>query len=375
MKSWFIDAAEIAGTRTTSDGYLIADAKVARTGIQVYKGWELGRPAVNEIRVYRDEGAVFSKRSLGSYAHKPVTDNHPIEDVTAANWKTLSVGTIGGEIVRDGDSVRIPLLIMDAKAIDAIKNGKRELSAGYDAELDFTPGKTRDGLDYDARIDEIRVNHVAIVERGRAGSAFRIGDADGGGRSKWGAQPRNTSTGGAKVRIIIDAVPFEVDDQAAAAIGKLQDSLTDLRKKLGDSATEHTTAIAAKDTEIGTLKAQLKQAEDAKLNDADLDKRVTQRSKLIADAKAIDKTIVTDGKSDAEIRRAAVAKKFGDAMVEGMSDDVIVGMFAVAAKDAPAGEKDPIRDAFTSANSSLTFADRADNGQDAYEKRQREAWQ
>ncbi len=138
----FIDAAPIAGTRRTADGYLVADVKTARTGIQLYAGREVGKPEMQSVKVYRSADQVFDKASLGSYAHKPVTNDHPTEAVTADTWKSVSVGQIGDEVARDGEFVRIPLVVMDAAAIKAIDEGKRELSAGYTCDLAWEPGTT-----------------------------------------------------------------------------------------------------------------------------------------------------------------------------------------------------------------------------------------
>ena len=74
------DRAEVGNVRTTADGYLVGEAKVARTGIQEYLADELGltdRAGDEIIRVYRPEGEVFSKDSLASYAFRPVTIDHP----------------------------------------------------------------------------------------------------------------------------------------------------------------------------------------------------------------------------------------------------------------------------------------------------------
>lgn len=44
MHATFTDRITVGSTRRTADGYLVADAKVARTGVQEYLGSELGRP-------------------------------------------------------------------------------------------------------------------------------------------------------------------------------------------------------------------------------------------------------------------------------------------------------------------------------------------
>ncbi|OMQ42818.1 hypothetical protein BKP54_21280 [Ensifer sp. 1H6] len=125
----FTDTAPIAGTRWTADGYLVAELRAARTGIQDYAGHEVGKPEIPVVKVYRPADQVFACDGLGSYyAHKPVTNDHPDEAVSAANWKDLAVGQIGDEAARDGAFVRIPLFVMDAAAIKAVDEGKRPMS-------------------------------------------------------------------------------------------------------------------------------------------------------------------------------------------------------------------------------------------------------
>lgn len=96
------DAVEISGTRRTADGYLVADARVARTGIQTYAGFEvdpdgsLGLRDKATVRVYRPDDEVFADAAMRSYAYRPVTNDHPSEAVTADNWRDVSVGQTGG---------------------------------------------------------------------------------------------------------------------------------------------------------------------------------------------------------------------------------------------------------------------------------------
>ena len=163
--------------RRTADGYLAASAHVARTGIQVYSGHEVGRSDLTQVRVYRPEAEVFDRASLETLANKPITVDHPPEGVSAANWRKYAAGHLGGEILRDGDRIAVSLLLTDAAAITALEGGKQELSAGYDCALDWTSGRTPAGGAYDAVQRRIRFNHVALVAQGRAGSNVRIGDS------------------------------------------------------------------------------------------------------------------------------------------------------------------------------------------------------
>ena len=131
------DAIKITGVHRTADGFMVADARVSRSGIQEYLGIEvdpdntLGLRDKQIVRVYRPEDEVFGKKAMQTYAHRPVTNDHPSTPVTAENWKRLSIGSTGGEVARDGDWVRVPLVLMDAEAIAQVEGGKRELSMGY----------------------------------------------------------------------------------------------------------------------------------------------------------------------------------------------------------------------------------------------------
>ncbi|MDW9843599.1 DUF2213 domain-containing protein [Sinorhizobium meliloti] len=341
----FTDLAPIAGTRRTADGYLVADVRTARTGIQLYAGHEVGKPEMHVVKVYRPEAQVFDKASLGSYAHKPVTNDHPDEAVTADNWKALSVGQIGDEVARDGEFVRVPLVVMDGATISEIEGGKRELSAGYTCDLAWEPGTTPTGEKYDAIQKDIRINHVAIVQRGRAGSEARIGD----GAGKWGVSPVNTQIADERIpkmdlrKILVDGLTVETTDQGAQAITKLQKDLESSAAKFADAEKAHQTALAAKDAELAKKDAEIDALKGKILSDADLDKRVQARADLITKAHTIAKDVKTEGLSDPAIRKAVVVAKLGDAAVADKSEAYIDARFDMLVEDASKNGADPFR--------------------------------
>jgi hypothetical protein len=96
--------------------------------------------------------------------------------VNAQNWRQCAIGQSGGDVARDGDCIRVPLVLMDAAAIAEVRAGKAQLSVGYTADLKWGEGKTASGEVYDAVFTNIRANHVAVVGQARAGPNFRIGD-------------------------------------------------------------------------------------------------------------------------------------------------------------------------------------------------------
>ncbi len=165
MEALRYDRAVIRAEKT-DDGYLIDTPVVGRVGIQEYR-----RPDGSIRRELRTPDDVFDADSLASFAGKPITDDHPAERVTAANAKKLMIGTMTGTGVQEDGTVKAPIVIYDADAIDKIeRGGKRELSLGYRVELDETPGEW-DGCPYDAVQRKIRINHLALVRTGRAGVA------------------------------------------------------------------------------------------------------------------------------------------------------------------------------------------------------------
>lgn len=343
----FIDTVTVAGTRRRDDGYLVADARIARTGIQTYLGREVGRADMATVAVYRPGEEVFSAETLKSAAHRPVTNDHPPELVTSANWKKYAVGQSGDEVSGEGIYIRVPLMVSDGEAISDVEGGKRELSAGYTCDLDWTAGTTPDGQAYDAIQRNIRMNHVAIVQRGRAGSEVRIGD----GAAPWGVSPfatadeRKPDMPDNLRTVMVDGLSVSVTDQGAQAIDKLLRERDTARQATTDAAAAHQTALAAKDAEIAKRDATIDDLKSKQLTDADLDKRVAARAGLITLAAAIAKDVKTAGLSDNEIRAAVVKAKVGDAAVTDKSADYINARFDILAEGVAKNDTDPFRDA------------------------------
>ena len=224
MSITFHDRATISGTHRTADQYLAADARIARVGIQTYSGREVGKPHLGTVRIYRAPSEVFAPASMASAAHKPITLDHPADNVDASRWKETAVGWTGDTIRQDGNFIRVPMMVADAGAIAAIDSGKRELSAGYTCDLDWTAGTTPEGEAYDARQVGIRINHVAIVPAGRAGSQCRIGDSAGHSLRDAAGCPvtlRDAATGG--VLKLNDDLIAAIETAASAAGMSAQD--------------------------------------------------------------------------------------------------------------------------------------------------------
>lgn len=334
-----IDASTV---RKTKAGFLVAHARTARTGIQNYRASELGitdGDPNRAIPVYRPPEIVFHDSAMRSMANKPMVRNHPKEDVTAKNWKRLSTGDTGSEIIRDGDFIRHDLILMDAQAVEDYEAGRlKELSWGYSTTIEMRDGVTPEGEPYQAILTSPPdYNHLATCMTARGGKGLRIGDEDEDHQP--GDKPMKT--------MLVDGFSVEVTDQAETAINRILGQLADSKKALTDAQTQVgalTTQVAAKDGEIVVLKKDL---EDA-TSPANLEAAVKARSGLLDTAKIIlgDK-FDPKGKSDTEIKKAIVTARVGDALAATLADAALDGAYtAIAATAGKTGTvvKDGIRE-------------------------------
>ncbi len=143
---------------------LFRNVPFARSGSQTYHADEIGVDGAGLIAVDRPPAAVAA--SAASFEGVPITMDHPAVLLDADGVEHEAVGLVSSVRFDDG-RLRGDLLIWCEDAIRAVADGVRELSAGYTAEYQ------RDGEGY--RQSGIKGNHIALVQRGRAGRAVRIG--------------------------------------------------------------------------------------------------------------------------------------------------------------------------------------------------------
>jgi hypothetical protein len=342
----FTDRLTLDAPRRTKDGFLATRARAARTGVYQYLGSEVDPANTHGLRdrgmvnVLRDESTVFDEASARSFIGKPITDNHPREAVTAANWRDHARGTIMGAM-RDGEYLAFDLLLTDQAAIDKVGAGKRELSNGYSAELEFGDFKAADGTVCQARQTRITGNHVALVDAGRAGPDCRIKDGWPVCDANPAALAAITKEGRVAKTITMDGLPINLGDEAAveAAIAKLTDRAASAEQKLTDMTTAHDKAMAAKDAEIDDLKAKV-------VDQAQIDALADAKAAVVEKAKVVcgDKLGDTAGKTVADVRRMACAVKLGDAAIADKSDDYVQARFDALTADVKPTAKAEVLD-------------------------------
>ena len=161
-----LDSIKLDDTYYTGEGYFRDRPIVTSCGIFEY---HLADGSVR--RELRLPEHVFDPQSLASYKSKPIIITHDAGTIDKNNVEREIIGTILSEGYKDGEDVRVEIVIHDT---DAMKRcGLRELSLGYELDLDETPG-TWNGEPYDAIQKNIRVNHLALVDKARAGDQARL---------------------------------------------------------------------------------------------------------------------------------------------------------------------------------------------------------
>lgn len=344
----------------TDEGFLQVPATISRTGIQTYTAGELGltdREPKEIIRVYRPEDEVFKPESLQSFANKPVTDNHPPELVSADNVKKYSVGVSGPEITHQDQHVHAMLNIMDSSAIRQIESGKVELSNGYTADIEWVSGVTPNGEQFDAVQRNIKGNHIAIVKRGRAGSTCRVAD-----------QSPEIEEELAMAKITVDGVDYEVSEQAAQAVGKLNSRLHDAEesaKMTEEEKKKKEDELAAEKKKADEMKAKMEDAESKIPTSDKIDEMIADRLTLIEKVKKLSPTFDHKGKDELKIMSEIVAEKCPKVQLDSASGDYIKARFDLLCDSLDQGDdldktfSDAVSKSSTEKNKPMRLSDSA----------------
>lgn len=139
-------------------------------------GWQqIGLDGDKVYRLHRDPEELA--KGAGTFNNLPILNKH-IPVTVDAPQKDNVVGSIGSDVVFDAPYLQASLCIWDAAAIAGVESEKQcELSCGYRYDPDMTPGTTSDGEAYDGVMRNIRGNHLALVEVGRAGPDVVVADS------------------------------------------------------------------------------------------------------------------------------------------------------------------------------------------------------
>lgn len=296
-------------------GFIRDTPVLTRTGVFVY--WQ---PDGTQRREYRPPDEVFKADSLDAFKGIPITNEHHGK-ITGGNAKSLVIGSVLSSGRQDGNNLLADIVIHNA---DPISQGKKELSVGYEVELEMTSGVTEDGEPYDAIQRNIRPNHLAIVSKGRAGNArlnLDAADAVQFLEKQAVEKPENL----ASVRL-----DSGITYQAAPEV------INELNKFKQDAAT----AQAEKDKETARADAAEAKVKELEANQETLKQDAFQQAKKRLELEAVAKVHKVEVKADStdrQLQEAVIKAVRGDSFdLNGRTDGYIEAAFDLAVSDTAA---------------------------------------
>lgn len=314
------DKALIQDFKETDEGYLtITACPITRPGVFPYRRSDGG--VSMEAKLPEE---LFSSATVSSANSKPMTDDHPAEPVNANNYSKYAKGMTHNDAAVKDNKLAISFTITDSETIKKVNDGKRELSIGFQADVKSETGMY-DGMQYDAVQRNMLINHIAIVEEGRAGpqvairgdsTAFMIDSKD------------KQKTGGDKMPVLkIDSKDYEVDPVVKANYDAMQAKLDAAEQKASnvESIEGQRDALQA---QVDNLTKELTTAKEKALTGDALDKMVQGRLDLVSKATSfLGDSFDFSGKSDREIKESVITKVNKDFKGDGKSDDYINAYF------------------------------------------------
>ena len=307
MKAYRCDIGLFRRPVKTAQGYLKADGLATRVGIFRYK-----LPDGTIQRELRPPDEVFDENSLETLSAIPVTNDHPPVMLDSENTKQFSVGFTHERVDVDDDFVKVGMTVTDKNVIDDIlERNREELSCGYHADLEITPGIYK-GEPYDAVQRNIRYNHLAIVDRGRAGREARIRlDKDQGVmveeiKEEIKMDNKDNKTGVSMAKIKLDGIEYEVSESLAKVVMDKQSALEKSQADL--EATQK--KVSELKGRCDSLEQEIEKAKKDKPSRKALLKEARNRIDLEHFGKEVlgDEAKFDDETSDTDIRKQVLKK-------------------------------------------------------------------
>jgi len=282
----------------TKEGWIIDKPVITRAGIFNYNN---GKGKI--VKEYRPDEEVFKSDSLNSLRAIPITDGHKGILSTNSELDGIVVGSVMSPGVKEDSNVVADIVIHNVKKIGS----RRDLSLGYQCRIDETPGEFN-GQKYDQVQRDITYNHLAVVNKGRAGNARIRLDSD----ELVSFEMETDMPDVTLVAVRLDSgITYQAQPEVAVHIKGLEDQLKDLKTRLDKSDAERDTAKAALVTANKEHEESLKKERD------------TARSRVTLEEKAKQMSIKFDGLSDREVKIAIAAKLGNKLDFKDRSDDYV----------------------------------------------------
>lgn len=162
-----------------ANGFLhVKNCHCTKVQIAQYLGCEISKDleADKVYNVYRPEEELKKADTIQSLNGVPLQLEHH-DDTAERPAQYTRIGATGTDAVFEFPYLSNSLHFFNQKAIDLIESGEKcELSIGYDCEIHKESGEF-EGVPYDFVQRNIKIQHVALVECGRAGTDVKVSDS------------------------------------------------------------------------------------------------------------------------------------------------------------------------------------------------------
>ncbi len=342
-----IDEGEIKDWRYDEDDeVLVADVLMTKSQVLPYRD--------NGTTVYEflPPEELNEDNWLKSIRSKAVTDLHPDEEVNYDNLGDLSKGSLTNKVwaeEKDDGTVEVwaKETVYDQDLIEDIKNGKkRQVSIGRFVNVIDEKGEFG-GVSYDRKQTDFRLNHLAHVPQGRAGSDVSV-RLDGGGtmvslKEDDGADtsPKNVeqeegdssetvantdTVGDVNMKLTLDGEELEIGEELTEEdVESFQDEIDERLHELRDKDNK----LDEKDEKIGKLEGRMDSLEQKVENDTAEDK-IDERLMLIDKIREVMPDYNWHGKSKTDMQTDLIEAVFDGIDLEDKSEAYIDGRFDAA---------------------------------------------
>lgn len=234
------------------DGRMHVDrSNLTRVQVAPYRGAEIpdwrekGLSPTKIYYGYRSADELSDPETIKSVIGIPIQLNHHADTPDAPAMDTR-VGSTGDQAEFDGTYLSNSLHIQNEDACKRIRDGSmRQLSLAYYYDPDFDSSGEFEGKHYDFTMRNIRGQHLALVEEGRAGrsclvedNALNLGEKamNGNKKTPQGVAPENSEE--------------KTELKVADAMSMLSDLLRSLHKQEGGEEPKDISEDSGKDAKI-----------------------------------------------------------------------------------------------------------------------------
>ena len=357
------------------DGTLTARSIITSIGVFPYR-----QPDGSIRRELRLPEEVFSKETLDSFNGLPIYVGHRMGkdglEKDQAKRDEWAVG-IARNPVGDNVYVASDIQITKEDGINAVKSGIRSFSVGYTCDVESESG-VWGGMAFDAIQRKIRGDHLALCGVGRAGdvAVLRMDSAEMVVEEKAAVAVENKDTkkedrmAENMKTIQLDSVDYQAEEAVISAYKSEKARADSLVDELATKQKSISTLEAERDSakeKLDALEAKVADLEKAKLDEAEINKRVEARMNLIALAGEAKAEVKAD-MSDLEIKKAIVMAVYPKTNLDG-KDEVYISARVDCAREDLSVEKEKTADASVmGANAPAVKNDNADSAKSAYDK-------